>query len=412
MSRDLRSVWGAPVKDVGLRSARWAFSHRSNNSIVAFISLLVIAILMTIRPAVAAPFTIMSQNMYEGTNFAAVFAAQSPQEFVAAIGQTYTEISATQPEARAAVVAQQIASNRPALVGLQEVSTIRTGTLFDPAPANNIISNQLGALLSSLSSLGQNYTPVIVSTGLDAEAPSSLGFDVRLTRHNVILARTDLLGAELTLSNIQSEPFATFISLPTPVGPIVDPRGWISVDATLAGESFRFVVTHLEPGAITPVFQFAQAQELVPAAGSTSLPVIYAGDFNASANNPLDPTHPTYQVLLNNGLTDAWALRNPSDPGLTCCEPQDLQNPASQRMDRVDLLFFSGPLSVVSAELLGAAPELNSGMFWPSDHAGLLVTFDVAEPEAASILAVAFFVLTLSRRYRFRVARPSVRSPA
>ncbi len=369
-------------------------------SITLFAGLLMFSIVLGGRTTVAAPFTIMTQNMYEGTNFAAVFAAQTPAEFITAIGQTFTETAATQPVARAGAIAQQIAATQPALVGLQEVSTIRTGPFFDPAPATNVVSDQLASLLSSLSALGKNYTPVVIGTGLDAEAPSSLGFDVRLTRHNVILARTDLLGSTLTLANTQVQPFSTILALPTPVGPIVDPRGWVSVDATLDGQSFRFVVTHLEPGFITPVFQFAQAQELLAGAGNTTLPIIYAGDFNAAANNALDPTFSTYQTLLNGGLTDAWALRNPNDPGLTCCQQQDLLNVVSQFTDRFDLMLFSGPFSVVGAELLGLQPGNIAGVLWPSDHAGLLVTFDVPEPESIGMLAIAALVLGFARRHR------------
>ena len=81
-------------------------------SITLFAGLLMFSIVLGGRTTVAAPFTIMTQNMYEGTNFAAVFAAQTPAEFIAAIGQTYTETAATQPVARAGAIAQQIADER------------------------------------------------------------------------------------------------------------------------------------------------------------------------------------------------------------------------------------------------------------------------------------------------------------
>ena len=87
------------------------------------------------------------------------------------------------------------------------------------------------------------------------------------------------------------------------------------------------------PGEITPLIQEAQAKELLASAGATALPVIYAGDFNSSADDPSDPTFPTYKSLINSGLTDAWTVANPGDPGFTCCQSPICSTPtlASRR---------------------------------------------------------------------------------
>jgi hypothetical protein len=188
-----------------------------------------------------------------------------------------------------------------------------------------------------LAVLGQHYAPVIVGTELDAEAPSTLGFDVRLTTQDVILARTDLPSSQFSVSNPQAHQYATQLIVPTAVGPIALTRGWASVDATLDGTSFRFVTTHLDTGQLSPSIQLAQAQELLATAGSTSLPIIYAGDFNSSADDPSDPTFPTYKTLIDAGLGDAWTVANPSDPGFTCCEGSDLINPDPTLTQRIDL---------------------------------------------------------------------------
>ena len=77
----------------------------------------------------------------------------------------------------------------PALVALQEASLVRTG---GTPPATAVTSDLLGSLLGGLATLGAHYAPVVIGTELDAEAPSTLGFNVRLTTQDVILARTDL----------------------------------------------------------------------------------------------------------------------------------------------------------------------------------------------------------------------------
>lgn len=244
--------------------------------------------------ASAAPLIIMTQNMDEGTDYSALASATTPGAFLAAVTQTYQEIAATQPAARADVMAQEIAAQHPDLVALQEASLVRTSSA---PPATAVTSDLLGSLLGRLGTLGQHYAPVVIGTELDAEAPSTLGFDVRLTTQDVILARTDLPASEFSVSDPQAHHFATQLVVPTPVGPFALTRGWVSVDAALDGRSFRFVTTHLDTGQFSPLIQTAQARELLAGAGNTPLPVIYAGDFNSSAGDPTDPTYSTYKAL-------------------------------------------------------------------------------------------------------------------
>jgi hypothetical protein len=61
----------------------------------------------------AGPFTIMTQNMDEGTDYSALLTAQSQSAFLAAVTQTYNQIAATQPAVRATAMAQEIASVQP-----------------------------------------------------------------------------------------------------------------------------------------------------------------------------------------------------------------------------------------------------------------------------------------------------------
>src|SRR5574338_332052 len=100
---------------------------------------LVVAVMLGVAGGVVAQqgdtLRIMSQNMDEGTGFQELIAAQTPQEFVAAVTLTYQNILATKPTERAAAMAREIAKAHPDIVGLQEASMVRTGTT---APATHV----------------------------------------------------------------------------------------------------------------------------------------------------------------------------------------------------------------------------------------------------------------------------------
>jgi hypothetical protein len=97
------------------------------------------------------PIRIMTQNVYQGTNFDEVFAAKTPAEFVAAVTTTYNNILATDPAGRAAALANEIAGEQPDLVSLQEVSTLLTGN----RPATTVQFDYLPSLQKDLKALGR-----------------------------------------------------------------------------------------------------------------------------------------------------------------------------------------------------------------------------------------------------------------
>jgi hypothetical protein len=265
---------------------------------------------LAVAALIAAPSTMMAdadggirlitQNMDEGTDFIELGAARTPPEFLAAVTTTYNNILATKPAERAAAMAREFARQRPDLIALQEAAVLLTGS---GGPATTVRSDLLQSLLDALAGLGQPYVAVAIVPGFDAQAPSTLGFDVRLITQDAILVRADLQ-SELKVSNLQIQQFGRRLVASSAVGPIASADGWAAIDVRARGSSFRFVTTHLNAG--SPAVRMAQAGELLLTAANTSLPVIMAGDFNIDADSSLDPSFPGYQALINAGFTDAW----------------------------------------------------------------------------------------------------------
>jgi len=324
---------------------------------------------------------LVTQNMYVGTSFAPLSAAQTPGQLLAAVALIYNNIVASKPAERAAAMAREIAQHRPDLVALQEATILRTGT--GVGPATTVRSDFVQSLLDELAGLGQRYSAVAILPGLDAQAPSALGFNVRITNQDAILVRSDLLGGAIKVSNLQIEQFGIKLSSPTLVGPLSDPRGWAAIDVNVRGSKFRFVTTHLD--SVSPAIRIAQAGELLRTAANTSLPVIMAGDFNIGAHTSLDPSFPAYQAMINAGFTDAWQSKRAPDPGFTCCQAENLLNPASLLNERIDLVLFRGGFAVADISLIGnqQADRTGSGL-WPSDHAGVAATLRLPSRQAGN----------------------------
>lgn len=324
-------------------------------------------------PSSANPsLTVMTQNMDEGTGFGLLLPVTTFAEFVAAATATYQEVQAGHIPDRAAAVAGQIAKVKPALVSLQEVALWRTGPLFSSG-ASIVAFDSLQSLLDALTQQGLHYAAIATIEEFDFESPTTLGFDVRLTDRDVILARTDLPLGQLSLGHVDTQHFSTLAMIPTVAGRVTFTRGWASVDATAGGRTFRFIATHLD--AVSPLVQTAQAAELVSGPANTDLPVIMAGDFNSAAAGGPDVTL-TYGNLLAAGFSDVWTATQGGSSGFTW--PLHLEDPLTSTAtptERIDLVLTRGAVQAGDARLVGNTPaaRTSSGLF-PSDHAGVVAT--------------------------------------
>jgi len=318
---------------------------------------------------------VMTYNVDEGTDFAAIIAVltnpnATAADFQTALAATIAEVESSHPEVRMPLIAHEIAAAQPGLVGLQEVAIWTSPTI----PINN---GTLDFLQLILAGLGQSYTPVVMQTEFQIDLTAQFG--VSFKDQDVILVRTDLANA-ITGSN--SSHYHHLFQVPAsqflPAFSIT--RGWVSADVTLNGTEFSFITTHLEDGTnkTSPLFALVQAEqeiELVSGPASTRLPVIIAGDFNTVANNPFNLTFLTYSFMLANGFIDAWSRTHPFQifGGATCCQ-EDLTILQSELTQRLDQVFVRNHVSVVpfGTQVVGNHVDFSIyGDSWPSDHAAV-----------------------------------------
>jgi len=340
-------------------------------------------------PAQPRPLTVMTQNLYLGAALDPVLTA-TPAQLPQAVAQAFAQVQATNFAERAGRLADEIATTRPDLVGLQEVALYRRQSPGDAiiggtTPATTVVLDFLQLLVDALRARGLTYVTVVTRTGLDLEAPMSTGTDsagptyddLRFTDRDVILARGGVPTANPSAADYVAKAPVTSGGVT-----IYIPRGWASVQTRLGGNDIRIVDTHLEVEAAAP-FQEAQAQELIDLLGAETHATILIGDFNSAAN--VFQTR-SYGLLTAAGFSDAWAQRYPTDSGFTCCQPPDLLNATSALDQRLDFVFYRDGQSATSdrivgvarVDVVGAAPadRTTSGL-WPSDHAGVVATLTV-----------------------------------
>lgn len=321
--------------------------------------------------------TVMTRNVYHGVDYEIfrVPGATSLGDLMSRVRDVYEGYHARNFPERAQALAAEIEATHPDLIGLQEAILVRTGPLFDPGLGETVVFDYVQLLLDALSARGLNYRVVVEQVGLDVDFPSTLGFDVRHTDREVILARSDLPPGILTLSNVQSGRFTYNCKLPSLVGPIPVYRGWVSVDAWARGRLFRFISTHLDGDCPRSLgIQAAQAQEILngPVANA-GMPVIFVGDINAS---PLSLVPSAYQALTAAGMSDAWLTTDGN--GFTCCQADDLLNSESILSERIDMILYNTGVEVRSIRTTGDTPgsRTPSGL-WASDHAGVVAVFSL-----------------------------------
>ena len=320
--------------------------------------------------------TVMTRNLDAGSDFKYVLQAASnpdPLVLLGAIGDTYQEMLDSNLAGRAQGIAAEIQATLPDLVGLQEVTTLRTGPYG--YPADSIVVDGLQSLMQALQDRGLHYKAVVVQTNSSIDLPamdrSYNFFTAGLTDADAVLLRTDLPVSDLQVSNIVKKPFDVILSFSIGGQSVEFSRGWISMQVQQRGKLYKFVTTHLET--FDSGVQAAQANELITGPLISEVPVILAGDLNSDANQPSYENGPAFGLLQQAGFQDVWGQLQPQNPGLTWpLFAEDPPGPATP-FQRIDLILTRGDRLQNSAIVeTGMAPANGA---WASDHAGVAGTF-------------------------------------
>ncbi len=332
---------------------------------------------------------VMTRNVYAGAPLERLFdSGLAAGEIPAAAAALWADVRATNFAERAVALADEVARERPHLIGLQEVSAYLTETPGDAAfggttPAADTALDFRRLLLSALAARGLEYAVVSASRNFDGELPildpgsPNSTTDIRLIDFDVILARADIEAFNPQDGQFEAYLNASVGGLPRPVR-----RGWASIDARIGGSTVRFLTTHLEPGEDEPEIQVAQGRELLAAIDRLdrdhgALPTILVGDLNSAADGSGTPT---YGNLIAAGFSDAW---DGDGDGPTCCQATDLRNELSLLNSRIDLVLLRGdlrrptPMSRsrrFSTRVGGEPSDRTPSGLWPSDHAGVVAT--------------------------------------
>ena len=339
---------------------------------------------------------VMTRNLYLGADLGPILDAfkdtSNPFAVPLAATATWNAVKATNPEERMAAIAEEIAAERPAVVGLQEVTRWTTYASYNPATGTGsgatVAYDFLDLLLDALAAEGVVYEEVEGATASNFASPAIPVIPplaggvaaVDLLDRDVILRREGV--STWNAHNGTFEALGSFTA-PTPTGPVALPvkRGWGSVDVRTKLATFRFVNSHLEAFGddLAEQLRYVQAGELLAAQDAITqtdgaLPTVYVGDYNSRAPQGL-----AYNLLLNEVGADAWVEANAGDLGLTCCFDAAVTNEAALLRSRIDLILVDDEVIVHDAEVIGEEPDSDmtpSGL-WPSDHAGVVATLEM-----------------------------------
>jgi endonuclease/exonuclease/phosphatase family metal-dependent hydrolase len=352
-------------------------------------------LVFTATPVVAGErITVMTRNLYLGADLSPVLAARTVPELLVEVGKTWAVVQASDPEARIAAIAQEIADAHADLVGVQEAALWRTGAF--QTEATTVEFDFITLLLDALKKRGMSYEVAADVVNFDVQLPgvTQTGVqEIRLTDRDAILVRTGQRDRiRWSQAGVNKANFQTNVSVPVTLQNPPDPpvelsipllRGWISLDFSVAGTRARFLTAHLET--LSPLVQMAQASELLAGPADTDLPLIFVCDCNSSADGIGTDATPTYGALLAAGFEDAWTSAHHRVAGFTCCQLADLRNNRSELTERIDFVFLRGAVDVRHARRTGTGPtEGTDGTdLWPSDHAGVAATLEFPHRHAA-----------------------------
>lgn len=353
---------------------------------------------------------VMTRNLYLGTDIMrpirAVQGISDPGVLIHALGHATDEardiVDQTDFTVRSRLLAREIATQKPDLVGLQEVALWRHGPIeLDPAlitvpNAETVDYDFLRLLRKQLRAQGARYRPVSVNWLSDVEAPAfegtigqpdfANGRDVRLTMRDVILKRVD---NGMKVLRHREKQYRDGLEVVI-AGKVMNfTRGFNWVDLRGRSGKFRFINTHLE--AFSSDMAYAQAQQMLDGPGDYRGTTMIVCDCNSDPLNgsvksdpPVSDTMPHWApywlITSRNDFTDAWLQWKQAQEGWTSGLSELVNDATPAAFDhRIDMVFArtgdGGRLKVTGGTVTGDAladRDPATGL-WPSDHAGVVL---------------------------------------
>jgi endonuclease/exonuclease/phosphatase family metal-dependent hydrolase len=315
-------------------------------------------------------------------------------------------VDATNFRVRGRLLAKEIATRKPDLVGLQEVALWRHGPFeignVGVPNATTVDYDFLKILQRKLRAQGMHYRAVSVNWLSDVEAPAyegSLGVqpptiqnarDVRLTMRDVILKR---VGSPVKVLSHHERKYKNGLKVSIAGKDMNFTRGYQWVNAERNGRRFRFINTHLE--AFSSDMAFKQVREMLNGPGRYKGNTIIVCDCNSDPLNgtvksappvgdKLPHWAPYWLVTGRHGFSDTWLQWRQAQYGWTSGLSETVNDPDASGFDhRIDMVFArrgdGGRLKVVRGKVVGntvASKDPATGL-WPSDHAGVVMTLRV-----------------------------------
>jgi hypothetical protein len=320
--------------------------------------------------------TAMTQNVYVGVDLFELVEADSVTELVLAIEGFLDDLDPARYDARAAGIVAGIADAEPAVVALQEVALIEpAGSDGSENPEEGDTIDVLARIESALHAADLDYEVAAETVTTDVELPGLTDdFGVRIANRDVLLVDSTHTTAGVETATYDA---TTPVEIPGTDSEITVERGYCAVDVVLDRREFTAVSTHLESS--SSVSRRQQAQELLDQLPEDR-PVVLCGDFNSGPGTVVD----TYE-LLTGSFADPYSALEPDRDGFTCCQAADLTNEESRLDRRIDAVLARGELRPTAVTRVGHRPEdrvaVESGdgtvQLWPSDHAGVVGTFEL-----------------------------------
>jgi endonuclease/exonuclease/phosphatase family metal-dependent hydrolase len=341
------------------------------------------------------PVTVMTRNVYLGGDIFRPVTATAGKTGLAALvsfgnanALTRKIVDQTSFPTRSKLLAREIATRKPDLVGMQEVALWRRGPYdishLGTATATHVDYDFLKILLKDLKAAGTPYQAVRVEQEADVEAPVFEGpdpaadpnrFNARLTMRDVLLRRK---ASKVRIRRTGSGNYATKYSVSLSGIAFTFVRGYTWADASLRGKRFRFINTHLESARSDVAL--GQAQELLkgPAKGKRTTIMVCdcnSDPFDASTKENDVPHYSAYRTLTET-LNDEWLGYLPASKGFTSGLSETVNDPDLRTIDhRIDLVLGRTAkglaLKVDKAWVVGN--KARRGGLWASDHMGVVV---------------------------------------